>query len=119
MSNNASKNVLWSELTCKCGCGTMNVSSEAIAKLQAMRDLLGPLTILSAARCPAHNKKVGGATKSKHLSTSTSPSVAFDIALKNYSAGALIEAATAVGFKGIGVYKTFIHVDDRSTKARW
>jgi uncharacterized protein YcbK (DUF882 family) len=117
--NNASKNFLWSELTCKCGCGTKNISPAAIAKLQAMRDLVGPLVILSAARCLKHNKKVGGASKSQHISTDTKQSTAFDVAFGSYTTSSLIAAATTVGFNGIGVYPTFIHVDDRATKARW
>lgn len=119
MSDRASKNFLWSELTCKCGCGTQNISQQAIAKLQALRDLAGPLTIYSAARCVKHNKSVGGASKSQHLSTDKNQSTAFDIAYGGRSAGFLLAAAEKVGFKGIGIYPTFIHVDDRAKVARW
>lgn len=122
LEGTVSKNFTFKEMSCKCGCGTRNVSKEAIRKLQAMRDALRhPLVINSAARCPRHNKDVGGAPKSRHLSTKDQASDAFDIALVGniLSAKDIIEAALNAGFKGIGVANTFIHVDDRPDYANW
>lgn len=110
----------WAELSCKCGCGTRNISPRALAKLQALRELAGPLVILSAARCPIYNARVGGAPLSQHRSTPTVGSCAFDIALGNYDKTHLIKLAVQVGFGGIGGnYATFLHVDDRGVRARW
>jgi zinc D-Ala-D-Ala carboxypeptidase len=111
----------WAELACKCGCRTAYVEEEALEKLQQLRDFLGkPITINSASRCPIHNAKVGGAPKSQHRSTETSPSTAFDILLGNLDKEEVISAARAVGFKGLGInYKTFVHVDNRDTLAIW
>lgn len=116
----ASKNFSWRELECHCGCGTRNISPGALAKLQALRDLVGPLVINCAARCPLHNARVGGAPRSQHRSTLTIQSTAFDIAIKQHDKARLIAAAERVGFGGIGInYKTFVHVDDRGSRARW
>ena len=117
----ASKNFKWSELACKCGCGTSYVSKSAIIKLQKLRDMMGsPITINSCCRCPLHNARVGGVPNSQHRSTLTSPTTAFDIALDDHDKQFLIDCAVKAGFKGIGInYKTFVHVDDRERYARW
>jgi uncharacterized protein YcbK (DUF882 family) len=120
MTNKASLNFTWTELECKCGCGTRNITDDSIRKLQKLRSLVGyPLTINSAARCEKHNRAVGGVSGSKHLSKDDYPSYAFDISTNGHSQIAILKAAEQVGFGGIGRYNTFIHVDDRSSIARW
>lgn len=116
-----SKNFTFREMSCRCGCGIRNVSNEAIRKLQALRDTLGmPLVINSAARCPKHNKDIGGAPKSHHISTKEQSSDAFDVAIVGLlTHDKLINAAMAVGFKGIGVGGTFVHIDDRPEFYSW
>lgn len=117
----ASKNFLWSEFQCKCGCGTKNVSPRAIRKLQLVRDIVGkPLVINCAARCPLHNARVGGAPRSQHRSTLNIQATAFDISLIGHDKAELIKAAKLAGFGGIGSsYYTFLHLDDREGIARW
>lgn len=117
----ASKNFTWRELECKCGCGIRNVSHNAIVKLQIMREIIGKsFTVISSARCPIHNARVGGASKSQHRSTNFIAATAFDISLYGHDKLEMIRAAKKAGFSGIGVrYKTFIHVDDRGYYARW
>lgn len=117
----ASKNFKWSELQCKCGCKTAYVSTQALIKLQRMRNLVGSsMTINSSCRCPLHNARVGGVPKSKHRSTIITPTTAFDISTKGHDKQFLIDCAVKAGFKAIGInYKTFIHVDDRPRYARW
>ena len=119
--NQASLNFEWSELECKCGCGTRHISSLAIEALQKVRDALGvPLTINSAARCPSWNGEVGGTLGSRHLSiTDEQYSTAFDVSTRNISAEELKHEAIQAGFKGIGTYDAFVHIDIRSRKARW
>ena len=117
----ASVSFLWSELMCKCGCGNKFIQKEAIDKLQKTRDIIqAPMIINSAARCPIHNVKVGGAPRSQHRATRNSPSTAFDISLHGLNKEALIEAAKFAGFKGFGInYNSFLHVDNREFEAGW
>jgi len=116
-----SKNFSFKEMSCKCGCGTRNVDPLAIRKLQALRDILGvPLTINSAARCEKHNKDIGGAPNSRHISSRVKHSDAFDIAIVGLlTSNTLVKAALSVGFKGIGLAHNFVHVDCRQDEATW
>ena len=105
-----------SEVACK-GSGEVWIECEAMDKLQKMREIVGvALFITSAYRTPEHNKKVGGSPNSQHVQGR-----AFDIKTRAKWGAAELEAvAKAVGFTGIGLYDTFIHVDNRPTgQARW
>ena len=56
----------------KCPCGKCDgygkgIQSTLLITLQALRDKYGKLDVTSGYRCPAHNKEVGGSTKSKHM----------------------------------------------------
>lgn len=125
---NASKHFKWSELQCPC-CGIHNIQPEAIRKLELLRVAMGvPLVINSAARCPKHNREVGGGENSQHLSIEETKendgreSTAFDISLRGgkIDKAELIDKAIAAGFEGMGVnYNTFVHVDNRGRYARW
>ena len=117
----ASVSFIWSELVCKCGCGNRHIQKEAIDKLQKTRDIMqAPLTITSAARCPLHNVRVGGAPRSQHRATRGCPSTAFDISLRGLDKEELINAAKLAGFKGFGVnYNSFLHIDNREFAAIW
>lgn len=89
--------------------------------LQALRDELDhPMIITSAIRSHSHNKAVGGATNSMHLSR---PCLACDIAVINWSAAIkhrFIGLAISHGFNGIGISKNFIHIDKRKGfKSLW
>jgi len=96
------------EIACR-GSGSLRINEEALDKLQALRDRLGkPLIVRSAFRSPAHNRAVGGASRSKHLD-----GTAFDIDMTNHDPVAFEEAARAVGFNGFGFYPRsgFMHID--------
>lgn len=90
--------------------------------LQVLRDHLGEPVVISGSgyRTPAHNKKVGGAKNSQHLTASGA-----DITVRSHSPrklAAVIEKLIAEGKMtqgGIGVYPGFVHYDIRGTKARW
>ena len=91
------------------GDGTLKLNSEAMDKLQTLRNRLGkPMIVLSGYRSPAHNKAVGGAPHSKHML-----GTAFDIAMSNHDPVAFEAAARAVGFLGFGFYPRsgFMHID--------
>jgi zinc D-Ala-D-Ala carboxypeptidase len=96
------------EIACR-GTGTIKINTEAMDKLQALRDRLGkPLIVRSAYRSPEHNRAVGGAPASKHMQAT-----AFDIAMANHDPAAFEAAARAVGFLGFGYYPRsgFMHID--------
>jgi len=97
------------ELRCPC-CGDIKMDSQFMNELETFRRLLGrPIVITSAYRCNAHNKKVGGTPNSLHLFGR-----AVDIAHpESWSAYTLVEIAVRNRFGGIGVAKSFIHIDNR------
>jgi zinc D-Ala-D-Ala carboxypeptidase len=96
------------EIACR-GTGAIRINTEAMDKLQALRDRLGkPMIVRSAYRSPEHNRAVGGAPASKHMQ-----GTAFDIAMANHDPVAFEAAARAVGFLGFGYYPRsgFMHID--------
>jgi uncharacterized protein YcbK (DUF882 family) len=110
------KNFTKKELECK-HCGKCEMEPEFLILLQKLRDKMGVLFITSGFRCLEHNTNINGAKNSQHLlgkavdiDTSTMPP---DFRYK------LIQTAMEVGFKGIGVAKTFIHIDNRINPAIW
>lgn len=90
--------------------------------LQALRDHLGEAVLITGSgyRTPSHNKKVGGAKHSQHLTAS-----AADISVRSLTSkklAAVIEKLIKAGKMkqgGIGIYPGFVHYDIRGTHARW
>ena len=102
------------EFACR-HCGALKIDPALVANLQRLRDRVGrAITITSGYRCEAHNKAVGGVVNSQHLEGK-----AADIQVEGMSPDTLANHAEAIGFGGIGIYDTFVHVDTRATKARW
>ena len=96
------------EIACR-GTGAIKINTEAMDKLQTLRNRLGkPLIVRSAYRSPSHNRAVGGAKASKHMD-----GTAFDIAMSNHDPAAFEATARAVGFLGFGTYPRsgFMHID--------
>lgn len=95
---------------------------ELAENLQVLRDYIeAPISVTgSGYRTPSHNKKVGGAKRSQHLTAS-----AADINAKGYTPKQLhmiIELLIDEGEMkqgGLGLYNTFVHYDIRGTKSRW
>lgn len=114
------------EFACKDGTAVPEIyykNVQALANnLQVLRDYLNVPVIITGSgyRTPAHNKKVGGAPKSQHLTAS-----AADINAKGYTPvqlAAVIEKLIAekkMKQGGIGIYAGFVHYDIRGKKARW
>lgn len=103
------------EFACKDGSDILFVAEELVEKLQALRDSLGkPISINSAYRTQSHNKKVGGQTLSTHLA-----GLAADIVVSGMAPAEVAAAAETIGFRGIGLYDTFVHVDVRTKRVLW
>lgn len=108
--NPAIKNFKPEDFTCKCGCGEAKASTDLIVKLQKARTTAGfPFVVNSAYRCEAHNKKVGGATSSRHLTGE-----AVDIGCTDSVKRMKLVAIGIEHFTGIGVHKSFVHFDVRT-----
>lgn len=103
------------EIACK-GDGSLFIDMKAMDALQKFRTAVGvPVIINSAYRSEKHNKAMGGSPNSQHLLGK-----AFDIRItKDLDRDTIHKAAKAAGFKGIGDYQTFVHIDTRDTPAYW
>lgn len=105
------------EFACTDGSDPIFIDSELVDVLQKIRTHFAkPVTITSAYRTPGKNKAVGGQTYSQHLYGK-----AADIKLKGIAPKTVAAYAEKLlpGTGGIGTYNSFVHVDVRSTKARW
>ena len=105
------------EFECSCGCGYDTIDAETLDVLIDLREHFGqPCIITSAARCPCHNKAVGGADSSQHLYGR-----ACDVVVKNFTPEQVFNylEATYPDRYGLGLYGTFVHIDTRQQKARW
>lgn len=101
------------EFRCKDGSDRILIDAGFVRdKLQAIRNYFGaPVIINSAYRTPEYNKKVGGASKSYHMSGQ-----AFDIVVKGHTPQEVAQCAQNLSISGIIHYNTFVHVDNRPVK---
>ena len=102
---------------CCSHCGKEGVKPDALVLLNALRIIVGrPIRLTSAYRCKDHPIEVLKDKPGQH-----NKGHAFDLyfgpdeALKND----IMETAPKLGFLGIGVYDTFIHIDLRTRPASW
>lgn len=106
------------EFACHDGCGFADPDERLVAALQHLRELIGaPLIVVSGCRCAHHNAEVGGAGGSQHLLGK-----AADIRTASLTPAELKAYAVKIpGFRdgGIGLYKSWLHVDVRRGIARW
>ena len=96
-------------------CSTTEIDPKLVEYLQKIRNNFGKaVTINSAYRCDKHNKKIGGATNSKHKYGQ-----AADIKVSGIKPLKVAQYAEFIGIKGIGQYSNFVHVDTRTNKYFW
>jgi hypothetical protein len=129
-----------SELECRCGCGLgadpADYDSDWIAVLSLRRRILDrPSVITSGFRCPLHNAAVGGVDDSAHLRGAidervTSGRSRWEAVLASVLAFCVDEGELGIGDAhriynklrssagGIGIAKTFVHVDYDTKKPR-
>lgn len=109
-----SKNFSRHEFACKCGCGFDTVDAVLLELCEQVREMNGgPVRVISGCRCAAHNKKEKGSPKSQHMQGRAADLFVKDPVKIYYK---LIEQYNCFG---VGLYKTWIHVDSRIAKARW
>jgi uncharacterized protein YcbK (DUF882 family) len=109
MSTKISEHFTEAELNCHCGCGK-TVDPNLLQKLEEMRVILGkPIVVNSGARCEEYNRKEGGKPGSMHLKGLAVDIHCNDSAFRHE----LIGIAYELEFTGIGIAKTFTHLDLR------
>lgn len=112
-----SENFQVKEFACKDGSDKILISDELVEVLQKIRQHFGrPVTINSAYRTTAYNKKVGGESDSQHLY-----GTAADIKVSGVAPKLVADYAETLlpNTGGIGRYSSFTHVDVRKEKKRW
>ena len=105
------------EFACSDGSDAVFISPELVEILEKIRAHFGrPVHINSAYRTPAKNKAVGGAAQSQHMY-----GLAADITIQGVTPSQIASYAETLlpGTGGIGIYKSFCHVEVRKTKSRW
>ncbi|WP_268808819.1 YcbK family protein [Pseudobacteriovorax antillogorgiicola] len=110
---NLTDNFKLEEISCPCGNCEARIDNRYLFKMQALRDIIGkPFKINSWFRCLAYNRTLAGSSqKSQHILGK-----ATDISTRGWSDNeimSLISKAYLLGFKGIGIYPTFVHLDSR------
>lgn len=112
-----SKNFTVKEFACSDGTDTVFISLTLVNLLQKIRNHFGNAVIINSAyRTEAHNKSIGGATYSQHKY-----GLAADIHINGVTPkeiAAYVETLMPSS-GGIGIYKSFVHVDVRRVKSRW
>ena len=97
------------------------IAPDLIESLQRLRDAVGrTISVTSGYRAPAHNRSVGGATKSQHLTGRAADISAAGLTPRELS----VEVLEVFGHDiGLGVYQgprlNFVHVDIRGQAVRW
>lgn len=112
-----SKDFTVKEFACKNGADTILIDTQLVEILQKIRDHFGKsVTINSAYRTPSYNASIGSVRNSQHIKGAAS-----DIIVNGVNPMEVAQYAEYLlpNTGGIGLYKTFTHIDVRSTRARW
>lgn len=108
------------EFVCSC-CKKEGIKDDLVFHLQLAHNLLpknSVMVITSGYRCEEHNKEIGGVENSSHLGGWAADIKCDNSTYRFHLMKALIDA----GFKRIGRYDDFLHVDrdpDKPTPVNW
>lgn len=105
------------EFACNDGTDAIFISPKLVDILQQVRTHFGKrVTITSAYRTVAYNKKVDGAANSQHIY-----GTAADIQVADTAPSKVANFVETLlpNTGGLGRYPTFTHIDVREHKARW
>lgn len=104
------------EFRCKDGSDRIKLSPQTIEVLEALRNWFGrPVHINSAYRTPKYNRKIGGASRSRHVVGD-----ACDIRIDGVPPAAIVAYIERFYPKhGVGLYSTFVHIDSRGYRVYW
>lgn len=114
LNENITKEFKRREFLCHC-CHAEGINEKLVYHLQKAHDHLPEnrvMIITSGYRCEKHNRAVGGKEDSAHLKGLAADIKCDDSTFRMMLVPALIHA----GFKRIGVYKNYIHVDCDESK---
>lgn len=108
------------EFACHCGCGSEDMNPGHMKQLDQARGLAGiPFKINSGYRCSEHNRAIGSKDTSSHLRGWATDIETGDDSRCRFL---ILRALIVVGFRRVGIAKTFIHVDndpDKDQKVGW
>lgn len=116
-SKKLSTHFIVKEFACKDGSDAVLVAPRLVMVLQSIRSHFGAaVTINSGYRTPQYNTKVGGVAHSQHCY-----GTAADIVVKGQTPEAVAAFARTLmpDWGGVGVYKSFTHIDVREARADW
>ncbi|NRA62953.1 MAG: hypothetical protein HRU19_00635 [Pseudobacteriovorax sp.] len=107
------------EIRCPCDKCKPMVNQEHLIRVQSLRYEFGkPMIVNSWHRCKQYNKTLPGSSdNSEHIKGN-----ATDFRLWHYSMSEQFELlllAFKYGFKGIGIYSGYLHLDSRSKPSYW
>ena len=105
------------EFACRSGADAVLIAPRLVMVLESIRAHFGSaVTINSGYRTPEYNAKVGGAAHSQHCYGTSA-----DIVVKGQTPEAVAAFARTLmpDWGGVGVYKSFTHIDVREARADW
>ena len=100
------------EFACKDQCGYASPSLRLIDLLERARGYYNaPLVVTSGCRCEAHNRAVGGGSRSAHL-TGEAADISCVASSERFD---LLSALLRAGARRVGLGEGFVHVDVSET----
>lgn len=110
-----SRNFRLHEAQCSDGTDIVYVHPALLCLMQKVRDEYGPLQVNSLFRSRAFNTSIRGSKKSKHLLGMAVDVMPLEMKLERFTE----EISKWDNIGGIGIYRTFIHLDVYGNNRRW